>query len=203
MVRISIGETKYKVPNNFVELSIGKYQELSVVKDENKIKMIIEFLTILTGLELDVIKNLKLTDIKKLTSSFNFKLSKDYPLVQAVKIKGKTYRLDEKLNNMRFDMFIDLEEMTKDKDLVIDNLHLIMAILYRPAIKKIFRKKLLVEDYDSESVIERAEFFKENLMMDKVVGALFFFINLRTTYIADLVDYLGQEKEKKEKVEKN
>ena len=199
MIKITIGDDKYKIPNNFQELSIGKYQELNGVDDTDKINMITEYISILTGLDLKTIKKINLVDLKKLTSSFNFHLSNDHDVIHNVGIKGDIYKLDDNLNDMRLDMFIDLEEMTKDKDLVIENLHLIMAILYRPAIKKMFKRNLKIEPYDSGSVKERADFFKENLMMDKIIGALFFFINLSLTYIVDLADSLELQKVKEEK----
>ncbi len=192
MIKIKINTKTYKVPNGFDELSIGKYQEISAIDTDGNQK-VIDYISALTNIKIYLIKKLNINDIKKITENFNFfNVNLDeHEIVDVVKIKNRYFVFDRNLNDMRFDMFIDLEEMTKDKDEIINNLHLIMAILYRPALKrKRFRRKLKVEDYDSESVKERSDFFKENLMMDKILGSLFFFINLKTKYIADSVDYL-------------
>ncbi len=202
MVTLKVEGKKYKVPIDFDELNIKTYQELCRVETKNEKIQIVEYINILTGLYKKTIGKLELDDIRMVTQLFNFFRIKleDHPLIHAVKIKNKIYVLDQNLFNMTFDMFVDLEEMTKEKDLIIDNLHLIIAILYRPAIKKkMFSKKLTPEVYDSDSVKDRAEFFSENMMMDKILGALFFFINLRTKYMENMAVYLDQQKVEIEK----
>jgi hypothetical protein len=194
MINIKINKKKYKVPNEFSELSIGTYQELSKIEVLDK-KNSLEYIKILSGIEIDILKKIKLTDIKKITNNLLYFFDKnEFKLVEAVEINKKIFVFDDDLQNMNFEMFIDLDELTKDQDTIIDNLHLIMAILYREKRKRtIFNKKLYSDTYDSKSIKERADFFKENLMMDKVLGALFFFINLRMIYIQNTVDYLEGE----------
>lgn len=204
MIRIELEDKKYVVPTEFKDLDIGTFQKLDEVdKTANDKTRVIDYIHILTGIDKKLIMGIDIIYIRQLMKNFKFlSIDKnDFDIIEAVKI-DKIYKLDKELYNMRFDMFIDLEEMTKDKDSVINNLHLIMAILYRPTIKKKWwKRKLVIEPYDSESVKERAEFFKNNLMMDKVMGALFFFINLKMKYIQDTEDFLTQEmKEMNEKM---
>jgi len=194
MIKIKLNKEKYNVPNSFDELSIGKFQLLNEVEKDTEKRMMIHYINILTGIDTEMIKRIEMVDIKKIMDNFNFfEINKeDHDIIEAVKI-DKIYKFDRDLFNMRFDMFIDLEELTKDKEQIIKNLHLIMAILYRPVIKKkLWSKKLVIEEYDSESVKDRGDYFKENLMMDKVIGALFFFIQLKLKYIKDLEGYLIQ-----------
>jgi len=195
MIRIKIKNKKFIVPNDFKELTIGKYQELNKIKLDEK-KDILDYINILTGISKDMINLMDIGDVKNITDNLlKFFDKEKYDLVDAVKIEKDTYVFDRNLDSMRFEMFIDLEELTKDQDSIIDNLHIIMAILYRPMIKKRFyQRDIKEEEYNSINIKQRAEFFKDNMMMDKVLGALFFFINLRTKYITTILDYSTNDK---------
>jgi len=198
MIRIKVQGKKYVVPNNLKELSIGKFQEINNVKTESEYKKVIEYISLLVGLDEKIIRDIDIDDIKKLTNHFKFEINKDGPLVEAVKI-DRIYKFDNELENMTFGMFVDLTEMTKEPEEIINNIHLIMAILYRPIKKrKLFRRELVIEPYDIDSVKERAEYFKNNMMMDKIIGALFFFINLKVKYIESIADYLEPMKKEME-----
>jgi len=193
MIKITIDNKVYKVPNQFSELTIGKYQELSRIENVDK-GNVLEYIQLLSGIDMDILKKINLDDIKKITKNLLTFFNKgEYKLIEAVRIKKHIYVFDEDLYNMTFEMFIDLDELTKDKESIIDNLHLIMAILYRNKKGRYLKKKLITDKYDSKTIKERAEFFKGNMMMDKVLGALFFFINLRTMYITNIVGYLEQK----------
>jgi len=201
MIRVKLADKKYIIPSELNELSIDFYQKINKVDSTSEIDKIVDYLEILSGIDKKLVKSINIDDIRKITKNLDFNSNKG-DLVDAVKIENSIYVFDKDLSNMRFDMFIDLEEMTKDMDIVVENLHLIMAILYRPAKKKRwYKRKLEITDYDSDTVKERAEFFKQNLMMDKVTGSLFFFINLRTKYMEALTVFLEKKvKETKEKI---
>jgi len=206
MIKIKIQNKDYKIPNSFNELSINQFQMISEIEElKDKLKFI-KFLNVLSGIDEKTIGMLDIVDVKQITNELNyFEINKeDHDLIEAVEIDKVIYKFDKDLFNMRFDMFIDLEEFTKEKEDIINNLHLIMAILYRPIEKhrrfdKFFNKKLIIKEYNSDDVKERAELFKEKLMMDKVIGALFFFIKLKTKYITDMTDYLTEETNKLKK----
>lgn len=195
MIRIKVLDNKYAIPTVMKELPIGKFQEISAVETEQEFKKITEYITILTGLDYNIIKNLDVEDVRSLMNKFDFNVDKETPIIPAVEIDNIIYKFDSNLDNMQFGMFIDLMELTKDEDIIIDNLHLIMAILYRPIIKqklydRMFKRKLVIEPYIIETVKERAELFKNKMMMDKILGAMFFFINLKMNYLEDIEDYL-------------
>ncbi len=202
MIRVKLGDKKYIIPNKFSEMKISTYQELSKVDDKSELDKIIKYLIILSGLDKKIIQSINIEDIRKITKNLDFNLNKETDLIEAVKIGGDVYVFDKELAEMRFDMYIDLEEMSKDNEVVVENLHLLMAILYRPAKKKKwYRRKLEIEDYDSSTVKKRAIYFKENMMMDKVTGSLFFFINLRTKYMEVMSESLKKKTQQmKEKI---
>lgn len=197
MIKITIKGNTYKVPNTFEELTISKYQELFKIKDMDK-EQILDYIHILSGIDREIIGMMGIDDIEKITNNLlNFFNKGEYKRVEAVKIGKDTYVFDDNLYEMNFDMWIDLDELTKDQDDIIDNLHIIMAILYRKKkSRKFLNRVLLMEEYNSKNIKERANFFKENMMMDKVLGAMFFFINLKMKYMEHIGDYL--EKKAKE-----
>jgi hypothetical protein len=114
-------------------------------------------------------------------------------LVEQFDIDGITYGFNKNLWDINFGEYIDMENFSKDTETQLDYL---MAILYRPVkkekpktIKKLLssyihkQNKYVIEEYDITSVKERAELFKEYMEVDKVLGAVFFFLILRLIYI--------------------
>jgi hypothetical protein len=200
MIKIELGGKKYNIPSKFSEVNIKTYQELMLVEEEDEKEKVIHYLSVITGLKRNVVRRIDINDIIKLMDTFKFFDDNIQKLVEAVVINNNTYVFDQDLEAMNFDMFVDLEELTKDKETIINNLHLIMGVLYRPSKKKTFGD-LKPMAYDSENVKERAEMFKKDMMMDKILGSLFFFINLNLEYTKDLEVYLMKEQKKVMKAE--
>jgi hypothetical protein len=203
MIRIELGEKSYNIASKFDELNIKTYQNLSLIDADDERKKMVGYLQVLTGLDYKEIEKIEISQLIILMDKFKFFDTPEQELVEAVEVDGDVYVFDKNLQDMRFDMFVDLEEITKDKDLIIENLHLIMAILYRPACVKKKKRKLVPEPYDSDTVMDRAEFFKEYMMMDKILGALFFFTISNLNYIQDLEVFLTKKKEEKSKMKEN
>jgi hypothetical protein len=77
---------------------------------------------------------------------------------------------------MSFAEFVDLDTlMNKKPEEIIDNLHIICAIMYRPIISRKSEHDFKIEDYNSISMEERAELFKKELDVKYVLGGQFFF----------------------------
>jgi hypothetical protein len=107
-----------------------------------------------------------------------------------------------------FDEFYEAAEIKRVagelKDGNSNVLPLLVAILYRPAkaIRKGFFKKIVgyeIEAYDSDKVKKRATLFEE-MPMDLVWGAYFFFLKLRLTFIENSLNSLKEEMEKQAKL---
>jgi len=88
--------------------------------------------------------------------------------------------------------FIDYTEsnrvittMNALKDGKYEMLNLLLAIMYRPKTKDGWFSKGKIEEYDSDTVLQRAEEFND-LDMDTVWNCLFFFMQLKTKSLSDI-----------------
>lgn len=96
--------------------------------------------------------------------------------VDTFTLDGVEYGFIQSWRKMSFGEFADLDTlMTKTPDEVLDYLHIITAILYRPIISKDKKKKFVIERYNQDTLEERAELFKNKLDVEVSLGAQFFF----------------------------
>jgi hypothetical protein len=88
----------------------------------------------------------------------------------------KLYGFEPDLKNMPYGAYLDIKAFEEQG--MYNNLHEILAILYRPA-KKFFNQ-IEIDRYEGES--ERADLFLNKMPADVAAGALFFFTILKTEY---------------------
>jgi len=97
--------------------------------------------------------------------------------VDKFELDGVTYGFLPSWKKMSFGEFADLDTLgSKKPEEMVDYLHILAAIYYRPIIKERGEHDFDVEKYDSELVDERAELFNKKLDCKVVMGAQFFFI---------------------------
>ena len=97
--------------------------------------------------------------------------------IDRFEIDGVQYGFLDSWKKFSFAEWVDLDTLiTKNPEQVIDNIHIILAIMYRPIVSEDKKtKKYTIEKYDSEKMIERAELFKKNLDVRIYFGTLVFF----------------------------
>ena len=99
------------------------------------------------------------------------------PLQRHVKYLGRDYAFIEDIRDMETGAFVDIDQMTKS-DQYAENLHKIMAILYRPVDAKFgknYRLKSYVKEHQKERE-ERQKIFLKYMTFDVVRGAAGFFL---------------------------
>jgi len=99
------------------------------------------------------------------------------PLRRHVNYLGRDYAFIEDVRDMETGAFVDIDQMTTG-DAYAENLHKIMAILYRPVDAKI-GKNYRLKSYVTEQPRERAErqaVFLKHMTLDVVRGAAGFFL---------------------------
>jgi len=202
MITLELNEKEYKLPTTFNEMNIEMYSKLiSIDKDLSDMDKYKKIISLLTGIDEETVNQIKVEQLKLIQDKIQFMFNADkIELVDRFSIDGQKYGFNYDLNQMSFGEYIDLEEFSKPEE-VNNNLHILMAILYRPikTKKSFFRKNkdYKIIDYDSENVMKRAELFKTKLMMDKVLGGMVFFSILSTTTILNSQDYSVKELKKK------
>lgn len=211
MITLELNGKEYKLPTAFSEMNIETYSKVVAIdNDLEDAEKYIKIISSITGIEEEIVRKIKVEQMKLIQDKIQFMFNSDkMALVDRFTIDGKKYGFNYDLDQISFGEFIDLEEFSKPNE-VNNNLHILMAILYRPIKEKrslfyFFKKNkdYSVIDYDSENVMKRAELFKHKLTMDKVLGSLLFFSILSTTTILNSQDYLQNNQKKNLKKQMN
>jgi hypothetical protein len=178
------------VPESWSDVTLKRYQKyhrkIADLKDEDEI--ILTSVSALCNIPIDIIRRLKVSDIKvlytKLSKLISIPVNKE--MFDKIEIKGVKYGFHPNLDELTLGEFVDLEEQTKDG---IDGFHNVLAILYRPITEE-KGNKYNIEPYN-ESHIKNALLFQE-LSIDVVNGVMLFFYRLGNKFIKNSNRYLEQ-----------
>jgi len=183
-------EVEIVVPETWADVTLERYQQynkqVSNLKDEDEI--VIGTISTLCNIPTDIIKRLKVKDIKtiyvKLSKLISVPVNKD--IFDKIEIKGVKYGFHPNLDELTLGEFVDLEEQTKDG---VDGFHNILAILYRPIVEE-KGNKYNIEPYN-ETHIKNARLFQD-LSIDIVNGVMVFFYRLGNKFIKNSSRYLDK-----------
>lgn len=99
-------------------------------------------------------------------------------------LDGVNYGFFPNWQDLTFAEFIDMDTIsTKKTDELLDLLHILAAIMYRPIIDQKSEHDFKIEKYDVNTMKERAELFKKKLDVRYVLGAQTFFIEFVKRYL--------------------
>ena len=174
-------QTIHKIPTKWNQVSLKKYVRImKVLKEDNdstldKLNKTIKMLRILTDIPEKDILRLPLNNINILGSKLNELLSKqpNDTLKNIIRINGVNYGFHPKIADISFGEWVDIDSFINDG--VDDNLHKILAVLYRPVISK-KGDKYQIEPY--EPCKKREEILLENLNVGDFYGVSVFFSDL-------------------------
>jgi hypothetical protein len=196
----------FNLPTEWSEISLKKFQEVGTLSTENETNFEVSLISVLTGIPIDKIYDLPIVEYKKLLQATSFinKNPNTKPQI-FIKIEDVEYGYRHDIVKMKTKEYIDFDTLSNIDP--VANMHILMAILYRPIIRKgkDLGKELdyELEDYDSEDVIKRAEIFKEHMKMDTVLSSSFFLTILGHNLLQSIQDSLeNQEVHKKTKIKK-
>jgi len=183
-------EIEIIVPETWSDVSLKTYQKynsrISNLEDEDEI--VLGSISALCNIPIDIIKRLKVKDIKtlykRLSKLISVPVNKE--VFDKIEIKGVKYGFHPNLDELTMGEFVDLEEQTKDG---VDGFHNVLAILYRPITEE-KGSKYNIEPYN-ESHIKNASLFQE-LSIDVVNGVMVFFYRLGNKFIKNSNRYLNQ-----------
>lgn len=182
------------VPESWADVTLKRYQEynkrVSHLEDEDAI--VLNSISSLCGIPLELVTKLKISDIKilytKLSNLISVPVNKE--IFDKIEIKGVKYGFHPNLDEISLGEFVDLEDNTKDG---IEGLHNILAILYRPIIEE-KGTEYNIEPYN-ENHIKNAKLF-EDISIDVVNGVMVFFYRLGTKCIKSSSLYLDKNLQK-------
>jgi len=169
-------EIKLTIPDNWKDITIGTYQKYVKIqegKGTDKTK-VVKSLALLCNTSPFIVKKMAYTDLLEIMEIIK-KMIDTEPTKQDFKklftFKGEEYGFCPNLSKLTTGEYIDLEAYCKEP---IENLHIIMSILYRRVTNKV-NERYAVESYDPEEFKE--ELFKD-CPMNIALSSLGFFLTL-------------------------
>mgnify|MGYP003138599241 FL=1 len=169
-------EVKLTIPDNWKDITIGTYQKYVKIqegKGTDKTK-VVKSLALLCNTSPFIVKKMAYKDLLEIMDIIK-KMIDTEPTEQDFKklftFKGEEYGFCPNLSKLTTGEYIDLEAYCKEP---IENLHIIMSILYRRVTNKV-NERYAVESYDPEEFKE--ELFKD-CPMNIALSSLGFFLTL-------------------------
>lgn len=167
-------------------LTIRHYQTLTKIGNPNTFQII----STLTGIPENELKELDPANFsfleRKLVPMLN--VAKPSKIVFQFKHNDKEYGLVQDFFKLTMTEWVDLEVYSNSEN-VLDNIHKIMAILYRPVVKKLKGNKYQIENYNSNDIEQRAEEFLD-LPLEFYLSVSTFFLQSVTVFTKVLEDSL-------------
>ena len=169
-------EVNLIIPDSWKDITIGIYQEYVKIqegKGTEKTK-VIKSLALLCNTTTAIVKKMAYTDLLEIMEIIK-KMIDTEPGEQDFKklftFKGEEYGFCPNLSRLTTGEYIDLETYCKEP---IENLHIIMSILYRRVTNKV-NERYAIEPYNPEEFKE--ELFKD-CPMNIALSSLGFFLTL-------------------------
>lgn len=173
---------KVTIPTSWNDITIEMYIKLKPVleTEQEPITKVINILCILTGKKREEIKEITLPDYKMLLNKMSFlntQLPKELKK-KRIKLNGQWYEWKLDAKNMLFGEYISVMEIMEkangNEAVLIDNLHKILTVIFRPIEKKlgmIWRSSKV----DGEKIRETSEnILKHMSIADAYPIAVFF-----------------------------
>ena len=185
---------KLTIPTELSDITLGQLQSLTRLEatqltDLERQKQTIE---LLANVDRATIDKIKLNDLNSLYEKLAGLSKSSDSLHLFVTIDNVKYGFIPNLSEISTGEFADLDTLCQELN---DNLHLIMAILYRPVDKEA-NGKYSIEAYDAD-LEERGRIFKKKLRANVVNSAILFFWSIGNDYLTDLLTYLPEDQETK------
>jgi len=166
-------------------LSIGDYVKIFKVKDLFQDEYFaIKLINIITGAPMELLMKANRQIINNLSGEL-LKIipTREPEFADKFTLDGIDYGFIPSWKNISFGEFADLDTlMTKKPEDMLNYLHIITAILYRPITKNKGKHKFEIEEYNVPMMEERAELFKDKLNVEYALGSQFFFIHFARIY---------------------
>lgn len=174
-VTFELDGVEYKIPQ---VLTIENYVKIYKVKDLfDEEYFLPRLINILTDAPVDLLLKAERGKVQMLYKPLMDILPIDKPaFLDRFELDGVQYGFIPSWKKMSFGEFADLDTlMTKKPEEMLDYVHIITAIMYRPIISEKSKHKFEIEEYNQVSLEERAELFKKKLNVEVALGGQFFF----------------------------
>ena len=163
---------KIKVPTSLNDITIGQYQEIKSLLDDEDLQGIEldnQILRIVLGF--NNVEDISKKDRNILTKDVETALLNDGSFYQTFELNGVNFGMIPNFDNITNGEYTDLIKYSESED----DLHKFMAVCYRPIVSKDVFKNYVIESYNGTSTY--SEIMKE-LPMSIARGCKGFFLTL-------------------------
>jgi hypothetical protein len=184
MINFSIDGVKYKIEDF---MSIENYVKIFKVKDIiSETYFAARIIHLITDCPIEDLMESDSQEINYLAGYIMSTLPESAPpFKDRFELEGVQYGFFPQWRDLTYAEFVDLDTISTMKpDELLNLLHILAAIMYRPIIEETSEHDFKIEKYNVDSMKVRAELFKKKLDVKYVLGAQFFFINFARKYLA-------------------
>ena len=191
-------EIKLTIPDNWKDITIGTYQKYVKIqegKGTDKTK-VVKSLALLCNTSPFIVKKMAYTDLLDIMNIIKGMIDtepKKEDFVKLFTFSEIEFGFVPNLNKLTTGEYIDLESYCKNP---IENLHIIMSILYRKVTNKV-NKRYAIEPYNPDEFKE--ELFKD-CPMNIALSSLGFFLTLGERLAKTSLLYLEKREVKQQRV---
>lgn len=182
MMKFKIEDKEYNIPQF---ISIENYSKIYKVKDLfSDDYFSAKLVSLVTEAPVEDLLESDYQELSYIGAYIMSMIPLDTPkFVDRFELNGVKYGFFPKWQDLTYAEFVDMDTIsTKKQDEVLDMLHILCAVMYRPIVKERSEHDFEIEKYDVKNMIQRAELFKKELDCKYILGAMFFFINFARKY---------------------
>ena len=183
MTKFKIDETEYELPKF---ISIEHYTKIYKVKDLFSDEYFAaKLVSIISDVPVNKLLECDFQEVNYMALHIMSLIPKDKPKFEdRFELDGVHYGFFPNWNDLSFAEFIDMDTIsTKKTEELLDLLHILAAVMYRPIVEEKSKHDFKIEKYDVHKMQERAELFKKKLDVRFILGAQFFFIKFVNRFL--------------------
>ena len=182
MLKFKLDEKEYEIPEI---MTIENYSKIFKIKDLfSDDYFAAKLVSIVTGAPVEDLLDGDYEEVSYIAAYIMELLPKIKPeFKDRFELDGISYGFIPKWQDMTYAEFVDMDTIaTRKQDEMLNMLHILLAVMYRPITNERTEHDFDIEKYDVKKMIKRAELFKSNLDVRYVLGAQTFFTNFGRRY---------------------
>jgi hypothetical protein len=195
MLKFKIDGKPYEVPSY---IPIGTYSKIYKIKglfDQDYFDA--KLISIVSDVPLEDLLDCPYDDIQYISTYIltTFPTPDDIEFVDRFELNGIEYGFFNNWRDITFAEYIDMDTIsTKKPEELLNMLHILASIMYRPIVKETSKHNFEIEKYDVNTIPIRSELFKKELDIKYILGAQFFFIKFAKKFSNYTLPYSATKK---------
>ena len=182
MMKFKLEDKEYNIPQF---ISIENYSKIYKVKDLfSDDYFSAKLVSLVTGAQVEDLLESDYQELSYIAAYIMSLIPLETPkFVDRFELNGIKYGFFPNWRDLTYAEFVDMDTIsTKKQEEVLDMLHILCAVMYRPIVKEKSEHDFEIEKYDVKTMVQRSELFKKELDCKYILGGMFFFINFARKY---------------------